>query len=198
MNRLVLSLVIFSACSVVSHAQLPGAPTIDFNRHIKPIFAKHCYDCHSEGKKKEKAGYVFDNVKRLANSIGPGEIIVPKNVSESDLLAIVTMNEGKKAMPPEGKDKLSAKEVEALRTWIEEGANLPGIDIAAKIASEKRTGPKQFMNWTNKQGKKLKATFEGMDGDSVLLKAENGTVYKVPMSALDPAGQAQAQIQASK
>ncbi len=179
-------------------AALPGAPTIDFNKNIKPIFSKHCYDCHSESKKKEKAGYVFDNVTRLAKSIGPSEIIVPKDTSRSDLLEIVTLSEGKRAMPPEGRDKLSAKEVAALRTWIEEGANLPGIDIAAKMAAEERPRTKQAMNWTNKQGRKLKATYEGMDGDSVLLKAENGTVYKVPMSTLDPAGQVQAQIQSGK
>ena len=67
-------------------AQLPGKPTIDFNRHIRPIFAKHCYECHSVSKKKEKAGFVFDDVKRLANDVGPGRIIVPKAVDESDLI----------------------------------------------------------------------------------------------------------------
>ncbi|MBL9115156.1 MAG: c-type cytochrome [Verrucomicrobiaceae bacterium] len=177
-------------------AQLPGAPTIDFNKHIKPIFSKHCYECHSESRKKEKAGYVFDNLNRLAGSIGENEIIVPKNTSASDLLEIVTMLDGKRAMPPDGKDKLSEKEVMALRTWIEEGANLPGIDIAAKMASEKRARPKQVMNWTNAQGKKLRATFEGMEGENVLLKSEEGTVYKVPMTSLSQGSQIQAQMQA--
>jgi mono/diheme cytochrome c family protein len=184
--------------AVPAFGQLPGKPTIDFNRHIKPIFAKHCYECHSEAKKKEKAGYVFDNVKRLANSIGEGEIIVPKKTSASDLLEIVTLLEGKRAMPPDGNDKLSPKEVAALRTWIEEGANLPGIDIAAKMAAEKRARPKQAMNWTNTKGAKLKATFESMEGGTVVLKGEDGVFHKIPFATLSPASQVQAQMQAEK
>lgn len=197
---MIRSLVPFLAllAPVAALAQLPGAPTVDYNKHVKPIFSKHCFECHSEIKKKEKAGFVFDNLQRLANSIGPGEIIVPKDTSASDLLEIVTLPDGKRAMPPEGKDKLSPKEVQTLRTWIEEGANLPGIDIAARIAAERRTGPKQLMNWTNAKGKKLRATYEGMEGENVLLKAEDGTVYKVPLSTLSAGSKIQAQLQAEQ
>jgi mono/diheme cytochrome c family protein len=195
-RALILSFVTLSPA--LAGAQLPGAPTVDYNKHVRPIFSKHCFECHSEGKKKEKAGFVFDNVKRLANSIGPGEIIVPKDTSASDLMEIVTLPDGKRAMPPEGKDKLSSKEVQTLRTWIEEGANLPGIDIAAKIASERRSGPKQLMNWTNAKGKKLRATYEGMEGGTVLLKAEDGQVYKVPLETLSAGSKIQAQLQAEK
>ncbi len=197
MNRLVFTLTL-SALAWPTLAQLPGAPTVDFNKHVKPIFAKHCYECHSEARKKEKAGFVFDNVQRLANDVGPGRIIVPKDVTESDLLYIVSEAEGKRAMPPDGKDRLSPKEVATLRTWIEEGANLPGIDVAAKIAAEKRTAPRQVMNWTNMKGQKIRASFEGMDGEHVLLRKEDGTVFKVPLSTLNPAGRIQAQMQAAK
>ena len=180
------------------HAQLPGSPTIDFKKHVQPIFAKHCYDCHSVGKKKEKAGFVFDDVKRLANDVGPGRIIVPKDLEQSDLIPIVMGANGKKMMPPEGKDPLSSKEIETLKTWIEEGANLPGIDIAAKMAATKRPKVKTPMNWTNKEGKAIKATFEGMVGEFVLLRTENGQLYKYPLSNLNMAGQFQAKMQAEQ
>jgi len=173
-------------------AQLPGKPTIDFNRHIRPIFAKHCYECHSVSKKKEKAGFVFDDVKRLANDVGPGRIIVPKAVDESDLIPVVLGSNGKKMMPPEGNDPLSPKEVEALKTWIEEGANLPGVDIAKKMAEDKARRPKSVMNWTNKNGQVIRASFEGLEGDSVLLKREDGQFFKYPLSNLNLAGQFQA------
>jgi len=197
MHRFVLAFSLTTLALPVM-AQLPGAPTVDFNKHVKPIFAKHCYECHSEARKKEKAGFVFDNVQRLANDVGPGRIIVPKDISESDLLYIVSEAEGKRAMPPDGKDRLSPKEVATLRTWIEEGANLPGIDVAAKIAAEKRSTPRQVMNWTNMKGQKIRASFEGMDGEHVLLKKEDGTVFKVALSTLNPAGRIQAQMQANK
>ena len=173
-------------------AQLPGKPTIDFNRHIRPIFAKHCYECHSVSKKKEKAGFVFDDVKRLANDVGPGRIIVPKAVDESDLIPVVLGSNGKKMMPPEGNDPLSPKGVEALKTWIEEGANLPGVDIAKKMAEDKARRPKSIMNWTNKNGQVIRASFEGLEGDSVLLKREDGQFFKYPLSNLNLAGQFQA------
>ena len=145
------------------HAQLPGSPTIDFKKHVQPIFAKHCYDCHSVGKKKEKAGFVFDDVKRLANDVGPGRIIVPKDLEQSDLIPIVMGANGKKMM-----------------------------------AATKRPKVKTPMNWTNKEGKAIKATFEGMEGEFVLLRTENGQLYKYPLSNLNMAGQFQAKMQAEQ
>jgi hypothetical protein len=95
-------------------------------------------------------------------------------------------------MPPEGNDPLSPKEVEALKTWIEEGANLPGVDIAKKMAEDKARRPKSVMNWTNKNGQVIRASFEGLEGDSVLLKREDGQFFKYPLSNLNLAGQFQA------
>lgn len=197
MLRFLLALTLVFAAPVL-RAQLPGAPTVDFKKHVQPIFAKHCFECHSVAKKKEKAGFVFDDVNRLSNDVGPGRIIIPKKVDESDLIPIVLGSNGKKLMPPEGKDRLSTKEVETLKTWIEEGANLPGIDIAKKMAESKRERPKTAMNWTNKEGKALKATFEGMEGEFVLLRTLDGKVYKYPLANLNPAGQIQAKMQAEQ
>lgn len=195
MIRLVFALT-FLAAGV--RAELPGSPTVDFKKHVQPIFEKHCYSCHSVAKKKEKAGYVFDDIKRFANDVGPGRIVVPKNLGESDLIGILLGSEGKKMMPPEGKDALSQKEVETIKTWIEEGASLPGIDIAAKMAAAKKARPKVPMNWTNKEGKAIKATFEGMEGDNVLLRTVDGKFYKYPIANLNMAGQFQAKMQAEQ
>ncbi len=179
-------------------ATLGTAHAVDFAKDVRPIFEKHCYECHSEKAKKEKAGYVFDSVKRLEKDVGPGRIIVPKSVDESDLIYIVTSATGKKAMPPDGNDRLSETEVGKLKAWIEEGANLPGFDIAKKMADAKAARPKlqSVMNWTNKEGKVLRATFEGLEGEFVLLRTEAGQVYKYPLAKLNPAGQIQAKLQA--
>ena len=178
------------------NAQQAGAPKTDFKKDVQPIFAKYCYQCHSVQKKKEKAGFVFDDVKRLSHDVGEGRIIVPGKVQESDLIPIVLGVDGKKEMPPEG-DKLKTEEVQKLRDWIMEGANLPGIDIAAKMAAQKRQTPHQVMNWTSKEGKAIKASFEALEGDFVLLRmASDNKVYKVPLMKLNPAGQIQAKMQA--
>jgi hypothetical protein len=186
-------LVVFSG---LLRAQQAAAPTVDFKKDVQPIFAKYCYQCHSVQKKKEKAGFVFDNVERLSHDVGEGRIIVPGNVSESDIIPIVLGADGKKEMPPEGA-KLKMDEVEKIKTWISEGASLPGIDIAAKMAAQKRQRPHEVMNWTSKEGKAIKASFEGLEGAFVLLRMQSDNkVYKVPLTKLNPAGQIQAKMQA--
>ena len=43
-----------------------AAGAADFKKDIQPILKARCFECHSEQAKKEKAGYVFDNLKRYA------------------------------------------------------------------------------------------------------------------------------------
>ncbi len=200
MHRFVFAVLVLLSTASVARAQLSAGakPTVDFTSKVKPIFSKHCYECHSEVRKKEKGGFVFDKPERLAKNIGRGLIIVPGNIEDSDLIGVVSGQSGKKLMPPEGKGHLSDKEIEILKTWIQEGANVPGIDIAKRMAETTRTLPKQFMNWTNTEGRKLRAKFVRLEDDSVVLEAETGTVYKVALSTLDLAGRAQAQMQAKK
>jgi hypothetical protein len=197
---MMIRLLLFIALGAsVVQAQLPSTkPTIDYTAKVKPIFAKHCYECHSEARKKEKAGFVFDKPERMAKNIGRGGIIIPGSVSESDLIAIVMGADGKKLMPPESKDPLSQKEIDILKTWIEEGANVPGIDIAKRVAETAGASTRQFMNWTSTEGKPLRAKFVRLEGESVVLEVEGGTVYAVPLTKLNPAGRVQAAMQAKK
>ena len=195
MFRRLIPALILLLIPAFAHAQL-GAAKVDFAKDVQPIFAKYCYQCHSVKKKKEKAGYVFDDVQRLSHDVGEGRIIVPGKVDESDLIPIVLGADGKKEMPPDG-DKLKTDEVQKLRQWIMEGASLPGVDIAAKMARERRTQVHAVMNWTSKEGKAIKATFEALEGDYVLLRmASDNKIYKVPLAKLNAAGQIQAKMQA--
>jgi hypothetical protein len=191
-------LLILTLTATALHAQLSTKPTVDFNSKIKPIFAKHCYDCHSEVKKKDKGGFAFDKLDRLAKNIGRGLIIVPGSIEDSDIIDIVQGSNGKKKMPPEGKGELSSKEIELMRTWIKEGANVPGLDMSKIAGGTSKKSVPEVCNWTNMEGKTLRATFQGLDNGLVLLKAENGTVYKYPLKNLNAAGQSQAKIQAFK
>src|ERR1700712_5118937 len=62
---------------------LPRLQAIDFQKDIAPILKKNCYECHSEEKKKEKSGEVFDNLKRFAHDIGVNLLIEPGSPSSS-------------------------------------------------------------------------------------------------------------------
>ena len=101
---------------------------VDFVREVKPIFEKHCYECH--GEKKQKNDYRLD-IKTTALTGGEDHApnIVPGKSGESPLFRFVSGADEKIAMPP--KSKLSTAELDVLKRWIDEGAVWPeGADVA--------------------------------------------------------------------
>ena len=46
--------------------------SVNFEKDIKPILKKSCYECHSEERKKEKAGFVFDTLYREGEFVAAG------------------------------------------------------------------------------------------------------------------------------
>ena len=61
---------------------------VDFAKDVRPLFEKHCYECH--GPKKQESGYRLD-VKAAALKGGDvGRAIVPGKSSESLLIQAVT------------------------------------------------------------------------------------------------------------
>ena len=104
------------------------AAPVDFVREVRPIFEKHCHECH--GGKKQKSGLRLD-VKAAALKGGDnhGPDIVPRNASQSPLMHFLTSNHEDEVMPPKG--QISAREIETIARWINEGAVWPdGIDKA--------------------------------------------------------------------
>ena len=159
------------------------ASAVDFQKDITPILKEHCYECHSEARKKEKAGYVYDNLKRFAKDIGPNLTIEPGSPSESHFFEVIADDTVKHHMPPKG--RISQDKIDKIRTWIAEGANL---DSNAKKMTPKKNLP-PIMRWTNAQGVAIKAGFDRIDGDSVVLKMPDGKFVKYPLSKLSPESQ---------
>jgi Planctomycete cytochrome C len=177
-----------------------AAGAADFKKDIQPILKAKCYDCHSEQAKKEKAGYVFDNLKRFANDIGPKGQIVPHDVERSNILDIVTRD--KDRMPPAGREPLTPKEVKLLREWIEEGASLDGTKSGPQpggLAPRAPEKPQPLLDWTNTAGKTIKASFVRLSGeDAVVIKTAEGKSYKIKLATLDAASQARAKAAAAE
>jgi hypothetical protein len=104
------------------------ACAVDFVREVRPIFEKHCYECH--GTKKQKNDYRLD-IKAIALTGGEDHApnIIPGKSAESPLFRFVSGADEKIAMPP--KSKLSTVEVDVIKRWIDEGAVWPeGADVA--------------------------------------------------------------------
>jgi mono/diheme cytochrome c family protein len=111
------SLLPFAAISLMSHA----AP-VDFQRTIQPLFAEHCLECH--GTDTAKGGLALTSLKAATKTLESGaQGIVPGKPESSELLARITTEHGDDVMPPLKKSKrLTQADIQAIRTWIAEGA----------------------------------------------------------------------------
>lgn len=164
-----------------------AVPAADFKKDIQPIFAKHCYECHSEKNNKRKAGYVFDDLEVLGRDISPKGVIVPGKPGESHVFIVVADPEHEAHMPP--KDNLSSSEIEKLREWITEGALLDNDAPKPVVEPVKKSLP-PILTWTNFEGKTIKAGFVKLEGDTVFLRMPaNGQEVPYPMTKLDAASQ---------
>jgi len=175
-----ISLRLFLCLGVVG---APLAHAVDFEKQIRPILTKNCYECHSETRKKEKAGYVFDNLDRFAKSIGVNLAIEPGNPGESTFYDVLTNPDAKHHMPPKG--SLGQSDLDNIRKWISEGARFD--DKAPKLAMKKDLPP--IMKWTNSDGRSIKAGFGGVEGDQVIFKMPTGQLVKYPIAKLSPESQ---------
>ncbi|MCA9207150.1 MAG: DUF1549 domain-containing protein, partial [Planctomycetales bacterium] len=109
--------------------------TVDFVRDVRPIFERHCYECH--GPEKQKSGLRLE-VKAAALEGGDGWApnIIPGDPRKSPLMQFVRDDDADTRMPPEG-ERLSEKEIATLTSWIAAGAKWPdGVD--ALVLPDKR------------------------------------------------------------
>jgi mono/diheme cytochrome c family protein len=107
----------WSAIAVVAFAASPvradDVKKIDFAHDIAPLLKARCAECHTNGK--YKGGLSLDT---RADAIKSG--IAPGKSAGSEILKRVTSNDPDLRMPPKG-DRLTAKEIERLRQWIDQG-----------------------------------------------------------------------------
>ena len=94
------------------------ASDIDFRSQIAPIFARHCLGCH--GKDESKGGVSLHTKAEFLAA----EMVVPGEPDSSQLLELITPEDGEASMPKDGKP-LSEDEIKTIRTWILQGAKWP-------------------------------------------------------------------------
>lgn len=183
MNRLLLSLLFCFPASILF--------AVDFKKDIAPILKAQCYKCHSEEAKKEKGGYVFDNLTRLAKDIGPGRVIEPGDLEASHLYGTLVSPEDDDAHMPRGKT-LDQADIAKFKQWIMDGASLDGGKKPTAGGSAPGGLPTRpvMQNWTNTDGRIIQASMLRMEGDNVMLQMANGQTYPYPMSKLSADSQA--------
>lgn len=184
--KILLLLVAIAAMTV------PVIEAVEFESDVLPIFQSKCAKCHMEGSSK---GGVALDADKIEKEIGSSKAIVPGDAEKSDLVELVSLPEDDDdRMPPAGKGRpLSEKEIGTLKEWIQAGATVGGEEPAMEKPEPgqgltKRPDPIDG-NWTNKEGKTIKATLVRVDGNNAVLRM-NGKDFPYPIGNLSTESQA--------
>ncbi len=107
-------------------AATPAEAKPSFISQVAPIIQDNCVSCHSA--KKAEGGYRLDTFHELTQ---PGDSatapVVTKQADMSLLLQRIVSADPSERMPPDS-PPLSAEKVEAIRSWINSGADFDGKD----------------------------------------------------------------------
>ena len=98
-----------------------------FEKEVRPLLVKHCYQCHSSKSDELKGGLALDTRAGWQRGGDSGPAIVPGNPDDSALIQAVRYETYE--MPPDG--KLSAEQIGILEKWVKLGAPDPRQGEAA-------------------------------------------------------------------
>ena len=94
-----------------------------FEKKIRPVLSKNCYECHSAKSKSLKAGLLLDRKAGWERGGKNGAVIIPGKPSKSILMNALKYNNHDLQMPPSG--KLSESVLADFEKWISMGAEDP-------------------------------------------------------------------------
>ena len=94
-----------------------------FERRVRPLLVKHCYECHSEEAGESNGELLVDSRDGLLKGGQLGPAIKPGKPDGSLLLEAVSYSNEDLLMPP--KKRLSEDEIAVLKKWIKMGAPDP-------------------------------------------------------------------------
>ena len=99
-----------------------------FERRVRPVLVKHCFECHSGKQKKPKGGLRLDFRDGLLRGGDSGPAIVPGKPEKSLLIEAIRYQSIE--MPPNG--RLPKRVVEDLIKWVKMGAPDPRVGKLTK------------------------------------------------------------------
>ena len=104
-----------------------------FEKRIRPVLVKHCYECHSADSDEVAAEFMLDSRSAMMAGGEMGAAIIPGKPDKSLLLSATKYNDLE--MPPD--QKLPENVIADFERWIEMGAPDPRETSTASIPSER-------------------------------------------------------------
>ena len=124
---LVLLVVLGTAVAPTVAAPPASSPQeeVDFGRHVLPILANNCFDCHGPDAAQRESGLRLDEGESAKQPADSGEpAIVPGHSTQSELVRRILSEDPDAVMPPvESNKRLTDVEKETLKRWIDAGAH---------------------------------------------------------------------------
>lgn len=127
------TILLASFSAVVRADQQPTQQQLEFfEKKVRPLLVKHCYECHSVNSKRIEGEFLLDSRASLLKGGESGVAIVLGDVAGSPLIEAIRYETYE--MPPKG--KLPASDIATLERWVGMGAPWP--DEAAPVADNAR------------------------------------------------------------
>lgn len=98
-----------------------AANTDFFERKIRPVMVKHCYECHAGDSDVIQGGLRLDDLGGMMRGGDSGAAVMPGDPDKSLLLAAIRYEDFE--MPPDG--RLDEKIIRDFEIWIKSGAAHP-------------------------------------------------------------------------
>jgi len=109
-----LCLPLFGAC----------APSnVSFSADVQPILKKYCLECHVPGGAGHVAsGYDLSSYEGVMKGGKFGAFVIPGDAFSSNLIVLIEGRADPSIRMPHGREKLSDREIEVIKIWVQEGA----------------------------------------------------------------------------
>lgn len=96
---------------------------VSYSKDVQPIIAQNCLGCHAPGKEGTLAsGLDMSSYDGLMKGTKYGAVIKPGDAFTSAFNMLVEGRASSSIRMPHKKEKLSDKDVETLKVWVNEGA----------------------------------------------------------------------------
>ncbi|MCA9041330.1 MAG: hypothetical protein KDA65_13335 [Planctomycetaceae bacterium] len=121
-----------------------GKETVSFKRDIAPFFARLCLGCHNDQQKR--ADFSMASFQKLLEGGESGEVLIPGDLENSRLFRLT----GGLELPrmPNNDARLTRKNYEDLKKWIEEGIKYdggnPNESLTSLLPTEQDLARQQF------------------------------------------------------